>query len=267
MIPEFQSMFFVFMPHPLMLYGTGEFDAGFRSQSDELIAILRKTENVYVDTADDYRPSLLRADAIIIDRSALMIEAGVTGKPIFYMYNAYNKEKLTDAVEPLIDTYYQGTTADDITAFLNMFEKGADPNKDIREKAFRECVTYTDGKCGERIADDIVLGIISEQSPTAYRIAIFGMGEVFRYYSEASRLLHRRGVEVTVISDNNASLWGTEYRGIPIVSPTQLRDCDFDVVVIFSEQYFMDIFKQLVYDVIIDIDKIVRLDKFLLSLN
>ena len=262
-IPRFNDLFFIFMPHPNII--NGDYPRQFHAQIETLMKKLGETENIYIDEADDYRPSILRAQAMIADRSALMIEAAVTGIPILYLYNPDYTEKLTEAVAPLMDSFYKGTAADDMARFVEQFISGNDPQKETREKAFRLCVPYTDGKCGERITNDIADSIISEMPDEICRIAVFGMADVFRYYWNLIDALRGSRFEISVIADNNEKMWDTDYNGIPVVSPMTLREYEFDFLVVFTEQHYRDIFRQLVYEVNIDMDKIMRLDRFLLA--
>jgi len=258
------DFYFIFLPHPLI--ASGGTDEMFKPQMAQLMAILESAANVYIDCADDYRSALLNSDAIIIDRSSLMVEAGVTGKPILYMHNPENTEKLTDAIVPLIESYYQGTTAEDMIHFVEMFRSGIDPNRELRENAFRICVPFTDGMCGIRISDDIANSVIAEQSAAKRKIAIFAVGNQFHYHG-GKGLLQNKNIEIVVFSDNNAALWGTDFCNIPIVEPLKLRECYFDVIVIFSELFFGEIYRQLVFEINVDIDKIFRLDKFFIWLS
>ncbi|MDR1320088.1 MAG: hypothetical protein LBK56_01505 [Gracilibacteraceae bacterium] len=266
-VSDFPDLFFIFTPHPLMLAESDELETAAREKSQILLAMLATKENVYVYGASDYRAALSCAEAVIIDRSALMIEAALTGAPILYMYNADNIEKMTDAIAPLLESFYQGTTADDMVHFLERFRNGFDPKKEQRAKAFNACVPYTDGRCGERIVNDMADSILREaQSAPKPKIAIFGLGGLFRYYWEDTDIFSHDRFDIIVFSDNDASRWGERFHGIPVVKPEGLRDFSFDKIVVFSERYFMEIFRQLVYDVRIDIDRIYRLDKFLFEI-
>jgi len=264
-VTSHQEFFFIFRPHPLMTGGGT--DETFKPQLEKLMSILESAANVYIDNTDDYRNALLNVSAIIIDRSALMVEAGIAGVPVLYMYNRDNTEKLTDAIVPLIQSYYQGTTAKDMIGFVEMFRSGKDPKKEKRKSAFLECVPYTDGKCGIRIADDIAESIINEHPSPVPGIAIFAIGEAFNFYWETTDILQTSGIEIVVLSDNNRTLWGTDFCGLPIVEPVALREYDFDAIVIFSELHYNEIFMQLAFEINIDLDKIMRLDKFLLWLS
>lgn len=156
---RYSDLFFVFMPRPR--FKEFDDDPNVKYELEALYSILEKTDNVYIDD-DDYRNSLVNADCIIVDRSAVMVEAGCVGVPVLYMYNPDFIEPLTEAVKPLIDSYYQGTNCTDMNHFIEMFQRGDDPLKDQRERAFRVCVPYFDGKYGERIKEDIVRSIAME---------------------------------------------------------------------------------------------------------
>lgn len=160
MIKQMSDIFFVFMPHPRFK----EFNADrlVREQTLQLVSMLEGVENVYIDDADDYRPSLFMADGIIVDRSAVMIEAAAVNVPVLYMYNEKYDEPMTKAVQPLIDSYYQGTTYQDMIAFIDQMRNNQDPKREQREAAFSTCVPFYDGKCSERIADDIASGVMNE---------------------------------------------------------------------------------------------------------
>ena len=88
------------MPHP-RFYEFND-DVNVRKNIKILIQILKKTENVYIDTNDDYRNSLIHSQSVIVDRSGVMVEAGSLGVPVLYMYNPDYKEPLSDAIEALI---------------------------------------------------------------------------------------------------------------------------------------------------------------------
>ena len=160
MVTQYKDLFFIFMPHPRFK----EFndDETVKKQTLSLMDKISKIENVYIDDADDYRPSLVNSDYIIVDRSAVMIEAGAIGVPVLYMYNPDFYEPMTEGVKPLVDSYYQGDTCEDMVRFIEMIRKNQDPKKNEREAAFKKCIPYFDGKSGKRIKEDVVISIIRE---------------------------------------------------------------------------------------------------------
>lgn len=159
-LDDFQDAFFIFMPHPLFREKCGNEDR--QKQAIELFEIIEKSTNVYIDTKEDYRNSLFNAEGIIIDRSAVMIEAGAVGVPVLFMSNPGFVEPKPDAITPLIESYYQGSSAEDMISFVDMCVKGEDLQKDLRDEAFKQCIPYFDGKCGERIKEDILNSLIAE---------------------------------------------------------------------------------------------------------
>jgi len=153
-IQEYKDFFFIFMPHPRFL--TKKMEADQMEKVQKLFEIVSGQDNVYIDMRDDYREALTHADYIMIDRSAVMVEAGALGVPVLYMSNAAYYEPLTEAVKPLIDSYYQGKSAEDMLDFLERCREGWDPGRAARKHAFEQCIPYFDGRCGERIKDDII---------------------------------------------------------------------------------------------------------------
>lgn len=153
-----KNVFVVFLPHPKFLDGEGELGI----LAEQIMDVLKDKENVYIDWSDDYRNSLLNCDFFITDRSALMVEAATTGIPVLYMSNEEYSEPLTPAVEPMIDSYYQGISFQDMIEFLDQCMRGDDPKKELRSKAFRENVPYFDGGSGERIKEHIVWALANE---------------------------------------------------------------------------------------------------------
>ncbi len=159
-LDEFSNVFFIFMPHPLFREKCGSLER--QKQALKLFETVSTQNNVFVDNTEDYRNSLFNADAIIIDRSAVMIEAGAVGVPVLFMSNTALVEPKPEAITPLIESYYQGHSEEDIISFINMCEKNEDPKQEQRLNAFRQCIPYFDGKCGERIKDDIIKSLRKE---------------------------------------------------------------------------------------------------------
>ncbi len=152
------DLFVVFLPHPKFLDGEDELG----TLAEQIIKLLDMAENVYIDWSDDYRNSLLNCDFLITDRSALMIEAATAKVPVLYMYNNDYSEPLTPAVQPIIESYYMGSTFYDMENFVAQCINGEDPKKEIRENAFYNNIPYFDGKSGERIKNHIVDALMEE---------------------------------------------------------------------------------------------------------
>jgi len=157
-IREFKELFFVLMPHPKFLEANRNMETQMKIL--EVIETISAAENAWMDTAEDYRNTLINADYIIIDRSAVMVEAGALKVPVLYMANPDYYEPVTEAIKPLIDSYYQGTNCRDMCNFLKLCLAGNDQLAAARQKAFEECIPFFDGKCGDRVKEDLINGVI-----------------------------------------------------------------------------------------------------------
>ncbi len=259
-IEEYRDLFFVVMPHPMFFSQT--IDRGLSVYAQRLFEELETKDNVYFEKGADYRPALYGADGIITDRSALMVEAGLCGVPVLYMKNKSYEEPLTQAVKPLVDSYEQGTDAEDMLRFVENFRK--DGLKEVAERIAnmrKRVVSFTDGKCGERILEDIKDGV-SETGNETIGIVFFGAGFICRHYMERLSIMDNPAFSVLGLSDNDPAKWGTVQAGLKVLPPEQLKTIEFDILVITSEQYYMPIKKKLVYELFLEEEKIVRLDVF-----
>jgi len=173
-IPENPDLFFIFRPHP-NFFDMCLFNGVMTVQeTEEMKQNLNSTENLYYDTLDDYRITLVNSDCIIIDRSSLMVEASVTGVPILYMHNKSYYEPLTRAISGLIKSYYQGSTAKDMLAFLQMFRRGEDLKKQERISATQKHIPFFDGNSGKRIKENMILEFDKEiKCKNEFKIKIF----------------------------------------------------------------------------------------------
>lgn len=259
-IGEYPDLFFVVMPHPMFFSQT--IDRGLFTRAQRLFEKLETKDNVYFEKGADYRPALYGANGIITDRSALMVEAGLCGVPVLYMKNKSYEEPLTQAVKPLVDSYEQGTGAEDMIRFVENFRKdgcreAAERIADMRKRV----IPFVDGKCGERILEDIKNEVSGTGNETI-GIVFFGAGFICRHYIERLGIMDNPAFSVLGLSDNDPAKWGTVQAGVKVLPPQELKTVEFDILVITSEQYFMPIKKKLVYELFLEEEKIIRLDVF-----
>jgi len=255
---NYKNFFFILMPHPLFLAGYS--DAKNQERAKNLLEKAGHLENVYIDNSDDYRNSLVNADAIVIDRSSIMVEAGITDVPVLYLYNSDFYEPLTPPVQKLIDGYYSGCKTEDILNFLDMFKRGEDSKRELRLKTFREVVPFLDGNCGERIKNDIIQGI--ESQTAKIKIVLFGLGEVLNLFIEEFGIFKSEKFEVMAFGDNNETKWGEEIYGLKVLSPKEIIYVDFDYIVVTTENFYFEIAKKLICEFNFDPCTILRLDEF-----
>ncbi len=264
---KYEDLFFVVMMHPKMLYGTVgsdvKGDSSLKIKTDRLISIIRTKKNMYLDISVDYRNSLYHADAVIMDRSAVMMEAAMTGKPILLMTNDTYKEKWIEGVRQVKETLEQGSTAKDMEGFLEKLRHGELPDIKWTKAALNQYFPYGDGLCGFRIKEAIKKGLREEeaekQAGKKTKIALYGAGEVCGYY--LAKYNGKEDCELTVLADGSPARWGTQFCGMTIQQPEVLKEISFDALVIMTEQNYYEIKKKLVYELYIDERKIWRLDE------
>ena len=117
-----------------------------------------------IDYADDYRKSLQCADYVIIDRSAVMVEAGALNVPVCYVSNKQYYEPLTRAIRPLIESYYQANDCEGMISFLNNQRTGREQQKLAQQKIFGQCIPFFDGNSGERVLQDMIDGVVNNEN-------------------------------------------------------------------------------------------------------
>jgi CDP-glycerol glycerophosphotransferase (TagB/SpsB family) len=160
-LPQYKNLFCIFMPHP-KFYEQLEEVLG-NEKLKEFKEVLDNADNVIEYNDDDYRPVLMNCDYYIVDRSALMIEAAVTEKPILYV-STKNPEKMTAPVQKIVDTYYQATTGKELINFLDeIVIPDKDPLKEERLSVFRSIIPDMKGKSGFLIKEDIVNSLKKEK--------------------------------------------------------------------------------------------------------
>ncbi|BCJ92953.1 hypothetical protein acsn021_05220 [Anaerocolumna cellulosilytica] len=256
---NYQDLFFIVMPHPMFTSST--IPCELAKKAGELLSRLKGHENVFIDIAQDYRDSLFNADAIMIDRSAIMVEAAVCDVPILYLYNQVYTEKMTPPIQMLVDTYNKGTTIEDIEKFLNQVAINETYDFSERKIAINKVLPNLDGMNGVRIKENLIKGL-EEEERTEIKLVLFGAGQVCRYYLERLHLLVDSRFKLVAFSDNDSNKWGEKINEISIVSPEKLKDIEFDLLIITTEQYHMQIKRKLVYELYLDEEKIMRLDYF-----
>ncbi len=268
-IESYDNIYFVVLAHPRMLRKLSpndiQGDDTLMPQVQELLSVLRGKENVFIDVDDDYRPSLYHADAIMIDRSAVMVEAAMLGVPVLFLRNAEWREPFTKPVEHVVNSFYQGTGVADMREFLTMVQCGEDPERDERKSVIGKEFPFLDGKCGERIKEDIVESIAEPQRMRP-RILLYAAGEVCEYYLGVQGWKANDAFEVIGIADGNQARWGEEVYGYKIFSPKKILSMDFDAIVIMTEGFYFEIKRSLVYELKVDERKIWRLDEFVWKL-
>lgn len=129
-----------------------------KKQFDDAIV----TSEAIVIKDADYREILYHLSAVISDRSGMLIEFAALNIPILYMVNKNGEEKISKAFEYLFNAFDKGTNEKQMFNFIDSVLKDIDSNFEHRNKAFKACVPYYDGKASERIIEDIKDSILKE---------------------------------------------------------------------------------------------------------
>lgn len=246
------KLYFLFLPHPR--FGDDAVDIESNLKSKLILELLDSCENAYVDYADDYRPSLLSADAIITDRSALAVESGVVGCPVLYLKNPDFDEEIFPPLAPLFNSYEQGTGCVDIQRFLKEFMNGNLAAREIQS------LPNFDGNCARRIAEDIVASINTEEQQTEpRRLILFGTG--FLYQTAMRITQFPSDCEIVALADNDSRKWGTLMNGVEVIEPRRINEYIFDKIIICVENIFEEeIEQQLLFNLEIPKNKIEHFD-------
>ncbi len=266
-VKKCSDLFFVILAHPKMLRGVvasdTQGDENLMKQVHELIEKCQKMENVFIDGTDDYRNTFYHADAIILDRSAVMIEAAMLDVPVLLMKNSDYSEPMTVPVGEVCDSFVQGSKCCHMISFIEDFKNGTDRNKEARKAAVEKNFPFNDGMCGYRIKEDIVNSI--NESDDVVRIAIYGTGEICKYYMVNQNWAESKLFKIVGVIDSNPDKWGSDYYGYDIIPPEDISKLNMDALVITTEPHYFEIKKSLVYDYYIDERCIWRLDEFILA--
>ena len=156
-----KAVFAYFDNHPdaglIFRHHPGVLGASYWSFSDMdwLEDYMKRSPNMIWDKNPDYSISYDIADAIITDVACgVTVSALSTKKPlcVFFRMGAQKIIKYPGLIENL----YQVQSEQEAVDFFEMIQRGEDPMKEQREKAFHECILHFDGKNGQRMKDFIV---------------------------------------------------------------------------------------------------------------
>lgn len=268
-LDNYKDLFFIVLAHPKMLKGVVASDVqgddSLMKQVNQLIDVLENKENVVIDASDEYRNSLYNADAIIMDRSGVLVEATMLDVPILFMTNKKYTEKMTVPVQNIVDSFIQGTTYKNMMDFINDFQNGVDVMAAKRRYSLKSNFPLADGDCGKRIKFDITESL--QEKTDKPRVVLYGTGEICGYYMEKQKWAENSKFNLVAVSDSNRMKWGTMYYGVPVISLEKLKQIDFDAIVITTEPHYFEIKKSLVYEYYLDERKIWRLDEFIVQLD
>lgn len=160
----------IFRPHPQLIVELKQRGIWTEEEISIIKNYLKKTPNIVWDDRSDYSLSYQMADAIITDAGCGVTVSGLaTLKPVCLCFSANCPKYI--AFPELVDGLYQVQSEQEMLDFFEMVQRGEDPLKERRERAFRKCICHFDGKNGQRMKDFIAekyfekYGATSEPQP------------------------------------------------------------------------------------------------------
>lgn len=269
-IESYPELFFIFMPHPKMR----ECDPQTLSYVDGIFECIDKAENAVVDMSDDYRNSLVNADAMIVDRSSLMVEGATVGCPIMFISNSDYEEPFNKPIQRLIDTYYRGNNYEDMVEFVNMVSAAKDPKREERINEFNRVIPHFNGFCGEQIKNDLITSYAEPYyrdyikfNYIGKKIAIWGTGYIASQLYWFLLLGEKTGIfEVSAYIDNNKQKCGKHFQGKKIYAPSFAQMSHYDYIILAVDGKEGEITEQL-FRMGVSKDKIINYDLFLVGVT
>ncbi|MDL2207201.1 CDP-glycerol glycerophosphotransferase family protein [Desulfovibrio sp. OttesenSCG-928-M16] len=126
---------------------------------DEFKNIIEQSSNIYLYSSD-YQNLVSLADAFITEQSSVMIEMGMSGKPVLYLYD--EPLPLKNFAEQIAESYYHGKTVDDVYDYIDLLRTGKDVLREKRNAIKQKFLETHDGDTGYRIYKNIKESLLSE---------------------------------------------------------------------------------------------------------
>jgi hypothetical protein len=152
----------VVRPHFRLAHDAAEVGGSLQAMMSYLADAARLHENIVLDTASDYLATFAASDALISDLSSLITEFMPTGKPVLYLHRSDSPGVNEDA--EYVFSLDIATSWPGVEAFLDDVVAGIDRGAERRRLSLERHFTHLDGQSGQRIADELVSGLLTEAS-------------------------------------------------------------------------------------------------------
>jgi hypothetical protein len=141
-------------PHPLLFKNLRSYPEG-NIALEEFMHFASESNNIIIDTSEEYLDAFRVSDALISDESSLLLEYLPTRKPILFTPKA-GRSLLNDDGEELVRHLYIGRTESDLCNFVGMTVAHEDPMFEDRVTQIDLLLYHVDGKAGHRIKEDML---------------------------------------------------------------------------------------------------------------
>ncbi len=140
----------IWRPHPLLRDTVNSMRPQLKLSYEELVNRMEHMENVIIDDEADVYTSFYVSDALISEKSSIMLQYIATGKPVLNI-----EECASDKEEKIVlFDYFSNYFVNDgmsIEAFIELVQQEKDEKKEERIKAMKESITNCDGTCGKKV--------------------------------------------------------------------------------------------------------------------
>jgi CDP-glycerol glycerophosphotransferase (TagB/SpsB family) len=150
----------VVRPHPLLLKNLRSLPEG-NAALLEFMQFANESNNVILDTSEEYLDSFSLSDALISDESSLLLEYLPTRKPILFTPKA-GRSLLNEDGEELVRHLYVGKTESDLRDYVAMIARHEDPMLEERVAQIDLLLYHVDGKAANRIIEDMLVSYYSK---------------------------------------------------------------------------------------------------------
>jgi hypothetical protein len=148
-------------PHPFFFNSLLACEIMTKIEIEELQSTIDRSENIILDTLDDYRYAFSIADALISDASGLLSEFIEAEKPILFTYKEGNDSIVNKKQLP---AYYKASTWEDIEKFIVMVIEGKDPKKHERLEMMKYFGIDPSRNVGKVVKEICIADMIKEES-------------------------------------------------------------------------------------------------------
>lgn len=146
----------IYRPHPLELEYVKSKAPECFERYNQMLKSIESKHSIVLDNTSSYYDAFNLSDALITDRSSVLIEYIKTGKPVLIYDIDMKKEYYNPIVFDIFANYIVGEDGMNIEKFINLVRSKKDIRRDERLNALKNVIVNADGSCGEKIHNAIL---------------------------------------------------------------------------------------------------------------
>ncbi|WP_338562400.1 CDP-glycerol glycerophosphotransferase family protein [Paraclostridium sordellii] len=150
----------IYRPHPLELTYVKSKAPECYQRYNELLEWSKSTENIVVDNTPSYYEAFKVSNALITDRSSVLIEYMATGKPVLIYDIDLEREYYNENVFDIFANYIVGVDDMTVEKFIDLVVNNNDKKRQQRLMALHTVILNSDGSCGKKIHNNTKEDII-----------------------------------------------------------------------------------------------------------